>query len=180
MTLHIHLIIGPMFAGKSSFLLNYERKSLLAKRSVIVVKHSFDQRYTNESKITNHDGHISNTQGITCQKLLDHIDDIKKFNVILIDEGQFFDDLPKFLELVQQDSSTISHVVISGLSGDFQRKPFESISLAIPLADKVTCLNAICVQCGQDAPFSKRLVNSSHKTLVGASESYEPRCRHCF
>ncbi len=180
MTLHSHLIIGPMFAGKSSFLLNYERKSILAKREVIVVKHSFDQRYTSESKLSNHDGHLSNTKGITCNNLMEHINLLKTFNVILIDEGQFFADLPGLLEHLHNDNGSVNHVVISGLSGDFQRKPFDSISLSIPLVDKVTYLTAICVKCGQDAPFSKRIVNSEDKTLVGAMESYEPRCRHCF
>jgi thymidine kinase len=52
-------------------------------------------------------------------------------------------------------------------------------------AEFVTKLTAICSVCGAPATRTQRLVNNKPASfndpivLVGASESYEPRCRHC-
>ena len=38
----------------------------------------------------------------------------------------------------------------------------------------------ICMVCGAPANHTQRLVASSERVLVGASGTYEARCRHCF
>ena len=84
-------------------------------------------------------------------------------------------------------------IIISALDGTFERKPFGQIPQLIPLADEVIKLCAICMRCGDDAPFTHRLgkyyikpeitlsiVSSKEVELVGWKDIYEPLCRHCY
>ena len=71
-------------------------------------------------------------------------------------------------------------VIISALDGTFERKPFGQIPMLVPLADEVTKLNAICMECGEDAPFTHRIVKSKEVELVGWKEFYKPLCRSCY
>ena len=98
-------------------------------------------------------------------------------DVIGIDEGQFYPDLvDKVEEFVRKDKL----IIISALDGTFERKPFGQIPSLIPLADDVIKLRAICMQCGQEAPFTHRLVSNKEVELVGWKDLYEPVCRHCY
>ena len=55
----------------------------------------------------------------------------------------------------------------------------------VTTAEFVTKLTAVCTVCGAPATRTQRLVNGKPAAyndpiiLVGASESYEARCRHC-
>ncbi len=52
-------------------------------------------------------------------------------------------------------------------------------------AEFVTKLTAVCSKCGAPATKTQRLINGKPASfydpivLVGATEHYEPRCRHC-
>ena len=89
----IKLIIGPMFAGKSTYLLAEERKSKIAKKSVVCVKHSFDTRYTSGSEIVTHNQDTSKAPSYASNTLGELMNTLIQYDVILIDEGQFFEDL---------------------------------------------------------------------------------------
>ena len=79
---------------------------------------------------------------------------VDKFDVIGIDEGQFYPDLITGVEkYVRKDKI----LIISALDGTFERKPFGQIPNLIPLCDDIMKLNAICMVCGNDAPFTHRL-----------------------
>jgi thymidine kinase len=176
---HLKLILGPMFAGKSSYLLAEERKCKIAKRSVVCVKHALDQRYTEGTEIVTHNRHTSSAPSYASTTLTSIFEHLLKYDVILIDEGQFFVDLLLADELVTRGK----YVVVAGLSSDFKRESFESIHQLYPKADYVIQLNAICTKCGSDAPFTCRTKHESSsdlQTLVGGVETYEPRCRTCF
>ncbi len=71
-------------------------------------------------------------------------------------------------------------VIISGLSGTFQRKPFGPILELIPLAEQITKLSAACRICYRVADFTQRIVEREEIELIGGSESYIPVCRECF
>jgi thymidine kinase len=98
--------------------------------------------------------------------------------VILINEGQFFDDLEEFVKLMLSRGKKI---YVSGLDGDFERKKFGQILDLIPLCDKVTKLTSLCSLCkdGTRAIFSKRLTSETVQTVVG-SDNYIPVCRSCY
>ncbi len=174
----LELIIGPMFSGKSTELIRRIRLYQTINKKILVLKPIIDSRY-NQNKITSH-----NYESVNCkvlEKLSDISDEeINNYHIIVVDEGQFFTDLvpiiTKWIENFNID------IVIGGLDGDFQRKPFENILDLIPYADKCYKLNSLCNFCkdGTEAPFSFRLIKSEDKILIGGSESYIPVCRKHF
>lgn len=171
----IFLVLGPMFASKSTYLLAWERRSKFAKRSVLSFKHEIDKRYSDKDEIVTHDGAtIKNV--ISCSSLMDKIEEAKKFDVILIDEGQFFNDIAQFCMAIPKSTT----IVISALSGDYKRQMFKPIIDLLPLADKIEHLLATCVKCGEDASFTARTTTETEQTVVGTSDKYEPRCANCF
>ena len=173
----ITLVCGPMFSGKTTQLLVYERRSLIAKQKVVYIKHSADNRYSFDKVVINHDGSKSSESVpvVSTTKLMDCFDVVKDFDVILIEEGQFFPDLFSFCESLLNKS-----IVISALSGDYKRKPFQPVTEILGLCDKIVHLCATCVCCGKDAPFTKRLTSNTDQILIGGKDSYEPRCGSCF
>ena len=100
-----------------------------------------------------------------------------KSDVIIIEEGQFFDDL--FENIVYAADVCNKHCIIGGLNGDFQRNPFGDINRLIPHAESILKLSALCIKCndGTDAHFSKRISKSNDIILIGSVENYIPVCR---
>jgi thymidine kinase len=111
-------------------------------------------------------------------KLLSNEVDFKNIEVILINEGQFFDDLYEFVERYIQENKQI---YVCGLDGDFEKKKFGQILDIIPLSDKVTKLTSLCGICknGTKAIFSKRLTHETKQTVIGI-DNYIPVCRKCY
>lgn len=171
------LIIGPMFAGKTCTLLNYERRFNITKTPYIIITHKSDNRYS-KNNLTSHDGNSSLKNIINTEKLCDINDEI--FNLvsgIIIDEGQFFDDLESFCKTLLLLNKNI---IVAGLSGDYRQEPFQNILNLIPKADKIIQLTSICSLCGKDAAFTKRVIESNERILVGSNECYQPRCNKCL
>lgn len=171
----LELIIGPMFSGKSTEIIRQIRLLRKIDKKVLVIKPIIDCRY-NEDKITSH-----NYDTIDCH-VLKHLyeikdTEIKNYDAVIIDEGQFFPDLvPTVVKWV--DNYSI-HIIVAGLDGDFQRQPLGTVLNLIPYADKCYKLTSLCNICkdGTKAPFSYRLVKSIDKILVGGAETYIPVCR---
>lgn len=172
---HVTLIIGPMFSGKSTYLLSFETRYLLAKKRILMVKHAFDASRYSATNIATHEGALSKKKCLNLTKCSDiSLDDV---DVVLIDEGQFFDDLGDWLKTVTNRKGL--YVVIAGLSGDYKQQIFQPIAEALSQADKIIHLQSICSLCGNDAPFTIRLSDETSQTLVGSSDVYQPRCRQC-
>ena len=178
---HLHIVVGPMFAGKSTFLIN-TIESLKTKSNsdeILIINHSSDKRYSTDSVICTHDN--KKMPSLSLNKLKDLFDFIDsnnfiKIKYIFIDEGQFFNDLYITVKtLLLEHKKTI---YLSGLDGDFKQIPFhESCMLElIPFATTITKLTALCFECKNIAPFTKRISNSCDKILVGGSDSYKPVC----
>lgn len=173
----IHVIVGPMFAGKTSTLLRRIKSESSNGRSVAVIKSNKDTRYGLQSIVT-HDG-----EKFPCWPLADlssfsqvvgH-DAYEKLNVIGIDEAQFFDDLYDFCRKAADcDGKT---VIVAGLDGDYLRRRFGSVLDIIPLADSVTKLTARCEFCGKRAFFTLRKTEDTQTELIGGANLYMPVCR---
>ena len=175
---YLELIIGPMFSGKTSKLLELYKQYSFCNVPVLVVNHSFDKRYHQE-KLSTHDKIMIPCISVT--KLEDIIteENLKKFNVILINEGQFFQDINSSVrELVEKYSKT---VYVCGLDGDFKRKKFGDLLELIPFADNIIKLHSLCFFCknGNKAPFTCRLTQETEQTVIG-SDNYVPLCRNCY
>lgn len=182
----LEVICGSMFSGKTEELMRRLRRAEYARQTVLTIKHLIDSR-SHHQCILSHDGQertahpIDNTpQGL--KKIL-HLAS-SAVDVVGIDELQFFPSeiIPIILHLIDQGK----RVIIAGLDLDFRGEPFGIMPQIMALSDHVTKLNAICGSCGKNAHFSQRIVNGTPARyedplmLVGAAETYEPRCRECF
>jgi len=177
----LRIILGPMFAGKSTHLISNAHKLMeygIKRDEILLINHGSDKRYNNDSQICTHDG--KTMESVALINLMDIFNnekiDITKIRCIFIDEGQFFNDLyevVKQLLLIHK-----KNIFIGGLDGDFEQKPFYDSHLLdlIPYATDVIKLKAKCYKCEATAPFTKRIVSSSEKILVGGAEDYQPVC----
>lgn len=181
---YLELILGPMFSGKTSKLLEIQKQYQICNIKVIVVNHSSDTRY-DQKLLSTHD--MKQIPCVQCNLLSDiiknNIDDLKSPHqlAILINEGQFFPDL--YHTVSEIITNYKKHVYIAGLDGDFKREKFGRILDLIPLSDKVYKLHSLCIECknGTKAIFSYRIDTSiSQQHLVGTAESYLPLCRSCY
>ena len=170
----IELILGPMFSGKSTRLIETIRKRYYKNKKTIMIKFIGDQRYTKKSEVVTHD--FIKYDSIECKNLEDSFEELKNYDVIGVDEGQFFPDLVEVSEKLAFLGKT---VIIAGLNGDFRMEPFPVIARIIPKADKIKLLKAYCFNCHRDAKFSLRIVQSNETVLIGSGESYKPACREC-
>ena len=170
----IELILGPMFSGKSTRLIETIRKSVFKNKKSIMIKFIGDQRYTKKSEVVTHD--LIKYDSIDCKNLGDSFDTLIKYDIIGIDEGQFFPDL---VEISEKLASLNKTVIIAALNGDFRMEPFPVIARIISKADKIKLLKAYCFNCHKDAKFSLRIVQSNETVLIGAGEAYKPACREC-
>ena len=191
---YLELILGPMFSGKSSRIVEIYKQCEFCNISVAVINHTIDNRYDDQLLSTHDKVKIPCmkterlmdlwNESIDLEDELSIIPRIKdKFKittseVILINEGQFFPDLEDFVRLLLNHGKKI---YICGLDGDFERKKFGTILDLIPLCDKVTKLTSLCSLCKNGTPgiFSMRLTNETDQTVVG-SDNYIPVCRKCY
>ena len=103
-------------------------------------------------------------------------------DIIAIDEVQFFDE--EIITVAQQLANSGYRVILAGLDQDFRGEPFGPMPALLALAESVTKLQAVCAVCGSPASRTQRLIDGQPAAynepiiLVGASEAYEPRCRH--
>ena len=180
---YLELIIGPMFAGKSTELFRKIDIYRKINKNVLIINHSLNSRYgfTSSSLVTHDKKVIENVMEVS---ELGQIEDklIEDSDLIVIDELQFFKDgyenVIKFVEEYKK------HVVCAGLDGDFNRKPFGDVLRLIPLCDNIIKLKALCKKCGdgKEALFSKKIIvsNRGGQVEVGSNDIYIPVCRNCF
>ena len=174
-TAYLELIIGPMFSGKTSRLVDIYKQCKFCNIQVAVINHCIDDRY-HDTLLSTHDKVMIpciKTDNLT--KILTNIQDAQ---VIIINEGQFFADL---YEVVVSLLSLGKKIYVGGLDGDFERKKFGQILDLIPLSDKVTKLTSLCSICKDGTPgiFSKRISRETEQTVVG-SDNYIPVCRKFY
>ncbi|CAL1352116.1 unnamed protein product [Linum trigynum] len=176
----IHVIVGPMFAGKTTSLLRRIQSESENGRSVAVVKSDKDTRYGLESIVT-HDGLKLPCWSLPKLSIFRQslgVDAYNQLDVIGIDEAQFFGDLYDFCrEAADQDGKT---VIVAGLDGDYRRRSFGAVLDIIPLADSVTKLTARCELCGKRAFFTLRKTDETKVELIAGADVYMPVCRQHY
>merc|ERR1712141_835470 len=99
------------------------------------------------------------------------------YDVIGIDEGQFFPDIIEFSESMSNIGKT---VIVAALDGTYQRKEFSNILELVPLAEHVIKLTAVCMNCFEDASFTKRTTEDKEVEVIGGADKYMATCRNCF
>lgn len=191
----LDLIIGPMFSGKTSRLLQIARKIDQERDISFIIKPDFDKRYE-ESKdkthIISHDG--LKKECYIVGNLINFIIEIEKeINKrsesnqsidhlwIIIDEGQFFENLREFCEKILSNSNINKiikvKIIVSGLDGDYKKQPIGEILSLIPISDSVLKLKGKCEYCDEESILSKRICKSVNQVLIGGNDLYKPTCR---
>lgn len=171
----IEVICGSMFSGKTEELIRRLKRAQFAKQKIEIFKPSIDIRY-DEEKVVSHDANeISSTPVPSSANILLLANDV---DVIGIDEAQFFDEeLPAVCMALANRGV---RVVVAGLDMDYLGKPFGPIPHLMAVAEYVSKVHAICVDCGDLAIHSNRKVCSEKLVHLGEQDEYEALCRPCF
>jgi len=177
---HLTLIIGPMYSGKSTRLINYARKFKIINKKFLIFKHNIDTRYDTDFICS----HNLDKEPCICiddvYKIFDHLE-YNKTDVIIIEEGQFF---PILIEPIKQMIDIDNKIVIiSGLNGDSNREQFGDINNLIPHCDNIEYCTSLCKICSNGTPaiFSKKIIiNNTDQILVGSYDHYIAVCRYHY
>lgn len=173
---HLSICCGCMFSGKTSWLMQQYKKYSYIGKTICVVNFDQDKRY-HDSLLSTHDKVM--IPCIQAHNLKYVYDKMKESDVVLINEGQFFDDLFDIVcDLVEKHHKIIH---IAALDGDFQRNMFGQILQLLPRCDDYLKLHALCSHCkdGTKAAFSYRISCESEQISIGSS-NYLPLCRKCY
>ena len=169
----VSIILGPMFSGKTTELNRRLTRYELAQKKV------FRIRYKNDTVQTTHDG--VKKKGEKTFKLSELKTQLIKFDIIGIDEAQFFD--IEITQIIQRMADEGLRVIVAGLDTDFRGEPFGPMPTLMAQAERVDKLHAICMECAEEASRTQRLLNGKPAhyddpvVVIGASELYEARCR---
>ena len=177
----IEVICGCMFAGKTEELIHRIKTLQYAKKRILVIKPSIDNRYSID-EIASHSGYrVKSVNASKASEILQYI--TADTQVVAIDECQFFD--KELIWVCEYLADKGIRVICAGLDKDFRGEPFGIMPELLVRAEFVTKLTAVCNVCGAPATRTQRIINGKPAdyldpiVLVGANEAYEPRCRHC-
>lgn len=170
----LQLICGPMFAGKTSELTRRLTRYKLSSYRCLGIKFAGDTRYEKDEIVT-HDG--KRMTAVKCYQLYSSSVNPEDFDVIGIDEGQFFPDLVLFCKEQIKKGKII---IVAGLDGTYLRTGFDQIIQLVPLATSVKKLSAICMSCGKKASFTKRISSEEKIDVIGGLDKYMAVCRECY
>ena len=170
------IVAGGMFSGKSSELIKYHRRMTSIGKRCILFSYSLDHRYTESDQIHTHDNY-----GIDCRmvRTLDGVgDEIKEYDIVIIDEAQFFPNLKFNVRRFVDDMK--KNVIVAGLDGDYKRNTFGQINELIPDCDEYVKLHAMCAICvdGTHANFTWKHTDRNDQNVIDiCSDKYIPVCR---
>src|SRR5258708_8764911 len=167
---------GPMFSGKSEELIRRVRRAEIARQRVQIFKPILDKRYSSDHIVSHDDSRIRSEAVTTAAEVEAKLD--LRTEVIGIDEAQFLGDM--IINLVVRLADMGKRIIIAGLDTDYLGRPFHPMPELLAVADEITKTLAICVQCGNPAKHTQRLVASEDLIVVGATGMYEAGCRRCF
>jgi thymidine kinase len=172
----IEVVCGPMFSGKSEELIRRLRRAEIARQRVQIFKPVIDERYSSDHIVSHSDTRIHSDAVFTAAEVEAKLD--LRTEVIGIDEAQFLGDT--MVDLVVRWADMGKRVIIAGLDTDYLGRPFHPMPELLAVADEITKTLAICMQCGNPAKHTQRLIGSEDLIVVGAEGMYEARCRRCF
>ena len=171
----IEVICGSMFSGKTEELLRRLKRAQFAKLDIAVFKPKIDNRYDTQ-KVVSHDENTITAIPVECAKNILQL--VNKVQVVAIDEAQFFD--VDLIAVCNELANTGVRVIIAGLDMDFLGKPFGVIPQILAIAEHITKVHAICVDCSAIANHSYRKTTDTTLVKLGEKEEYKALCRNCF
>ncbi len=173
----IDLILGPMFAGKTTQLIRMIKTYESKQKTCLILNHTLDSRFTTDACLISHNQNKIQAKKITKIEEIIQNKIYEAYDVVAIDEAQFFPDIAEGTDFLANEGKI---VLVSGLDGNFLRKPFIDLMNLIPLAETVTKLHAYCANCSSKASFTKRVNSEKSEILIGDHQVYVPLCRKCY
>jgi thymidine kinase len=171
----IEVISGSMFSGKTEELIRRLRRAQIANLRVGIFKPITDDRYHRDNIVSHDENSIPSIPVPDAKSIQEQASTV---DVVGIDEAQFFDEqLPQVCNLLALQGT---RVIVAGLDMDYLGKPFGQIPVLLSMAEYITKLHAICMQCGNIANYSYRKTGNAALLLIGDKDLYEPRCRNCY
>ena len=184
----LRIIMGPMFAGKTSEIQAIVRRYTCLGRAVLVLTSAMDDRYQEGgvTAIVNHDRLSVPARAVRPAELLEVLNwpEFLSARLIVLDETQFFSegsgDLERFVKVAVEGFQ--KDVVLVGLDSDADRKPFLGFLALCAQADSVEKKTALCIPCNDGTPaiFTRSLKERADRVTVGGAELYQPVCRKHF
>ena len=191
----LELIFGSMFSGKTTYLLNQLTTCADVGLNCLYINHSSDQREVEkfDTNVTTHHSLFNGiSEKISTKKTSSLSDiDVEAYDVIGIDEGQFFEDIvPTVRKWVMKYNK---HVFISSLDGDSNIKPFGHVHELICLCHpgSLRKLEAKCMNCLKTGLVDRHLSfvpagysfkksgSKETQTDVGGVDKYMAVCLKC-
>lgn len=171
----IEVICGSMFSGKTEELIRRVRRASIAGKRIQIYKPVIDVRY-NREQVVSHDQ--NSLESIPVEHARDILPQAQSAEVVAIDEAQFFSE--ELIDICAQMAGMKVRVIAAGLDMDFRGNPFGPMPGLLSIAEYVTKVHAICMQCGDIASHTFKKVLNDQTVELGERELYEARCRNCF
>lgn len=184
---YLEVIAGPMYCGKTEELIRQVKRATIGKKNVQVFKPDIDLRYGRDAKLYSHAGLTFDSKMVSSAKdILPRV--ANDTDIVGIDEAQHLGE--GLVGVVQTLLDQGKQVIVTGLAMTFDRQPFTPVPALMAMADKVTKLSSICMMCGAEAVYHKRVgaVKSKANALEPdpafvanlADATFEARCRMCW
>ena len=171
----IEVICGSMFSGKTEELLRRVKRAKIAKQKIKIFKPKKDVRY-DKKKVISHDQNSIKSKPVSNPGKIIKLSE--KFEVIGIDEAQFFDD--SLVDVCNELANLGKRVIVSGLDMDYKGKPFGPMPNLLAIAEYVTKVHAVCSKSGKMASYTHRIVDSDDLILLGDTKKYQALSRKEF
>jgi thymidine kinase len=171
----IEVICGSMFSGKTEELLRRLKRAQFAKLNIAVFKPKIDKRYDTQ-KVVSHDENTIQASPIDCAENILKL--ANEAQVVAIDEAQFFNS--DLVAVSNELANAGVRVIIAGLDMDFLGNPFGVMPQILAIAEHITKVHAICVECNGIANHSFRKNANKNLVQLGEKQEYKPLCRSCF
>ncbi|MBS0012169.1 MAG: thymidine kinase [Bacteroidales bacterium] len=171
----IEVIAGSMFSGKTEELIRRLKRARIAGLKVEIYKPALDTRYSDNLVVSHDERSIKSCPVENASMILLLSSGV---HVVGIDEAQFFDS--SIVDVCNELADRGIRLIVAGLDMDYSRKPFGPMPDIIAIAEYVTKVHAICVECGNLANYSYRKAKDTNVVLLGERDVYKPLCRTCY
>ena len=170
----IEVICGSMFSGKTEELIRRLKRAKIANQKIQIFKPSIDSR--SDEYLESHDK--NKIKSITVKTSYDVFEIGKDFDVIGIDEIQFFDN--DIISVCNSLANNGVRVIAAGLDMDYLGNPFGPMPNLMAIAEYVTKVHAICSETGNIANYSYRKKKEDSIILIGEEDEYKALSRELF